>query len=789
MKRPVVITSVVLVAALGIGIGLRFFRPAAAVAMPSRSNAPLAYTAVFDEELRKIGQISTKQFANRYPAKADYLPGLGWDATSAKFWDKFNLDPKKARPAHLSPQTMYDDFRLNADELAAFQKNGFVVSERLGAESFAEIYYRIFSRDLPVYVSSDAVLHAWHRSYDAMLEELEEHYLAPTLAEILDGMAAALPDARRTYGKGVLADGVTDADYFLAVARSLLAGKPAPSHFGQDRRVADTLAACDALQMQEFPLFGRDRITDFSQFKPRGHYDTSEALRRYFRAMMWCGRIDLRVAGNPEEASPREMASAVVLHDLLTRSGKAGQWDRFDRLLQTFVGRTDSMTFAQLGQVLAEAGVRAPADVKDLAALGDIQAKVQEGKLGLQHIRGDAYFSPFGPDKVQLPRSFTVLGQKFALDSWALSKVVYDDVFWDEDGVRTEQDKVQRRVPSCLDAAFAVFGNDQVVPELVARMNDRKGRRFRDGLNYQHNLAAARAVVDAHSPAAWEENLYTNWLACLRELSKPTTDAKYPQAMRTRAWAMKSLNTQMASWAQLRHDTVLYVKQSYTGVPACEYPAGYVEPVPHFWARLAKTATLAADLIERTPFPQKAQKLQVRQTVFLRDFAKQVAILKGIADKELAETPLSEGEVKFLKELIQAARHGSGSTRYGGWYPGLFYKERPDSGVWDATVADVHTDPPAPIIGDPGCVLHQGVGNVDLLLIAVDSGKDRMVYAGPVLSHYEFEMAGVARKSDAEWRADLRAGKLPPRPEWTRSYLVPGENKGAKHYYHPDDRR
>ena len=48
-----------------------------------------------------------------------------------------------------------------------------------------------------------------------------------------------------------------------------------------------------------------------------------------------------------------------------------------------------------------------------------------------------------------------------------------------------------------------------------------------------------------------------------------------------------------------------------------------------------------------------------------------------------------------------------------------------------------------------------------------------MVYAGPVLSHYEFEMPGIVRKPDSEWRKDLGAGRLPPRLEWTREYLVP----------------
>ena len=69
------------------------------------------------------------------------------------------------------------------------------------------------------------------------------------------------------------------------------------------------------------------------------------------------------------------------------------------------------------------------------------------------------------------------------------------------------------------------------------------------------------------------------------------------------------------------------------------------------------------------------------------------------------------------------------------------------------------------------------LGNVHLMMIAVDNGDDRMVYAGPVLSHYEFE----TRKSDSEWKEDIRNGNLPPHPEWTEGYLVPGENTGAEY--------
>jgi len=767
---------------------------AAAAADPAKKKPadPLGYSAAFDVEIARIGQITPQQFAERYPDTAKYLAKLSWDATKAKFFDAFMTDP-----ATLSQKVRNMDFRMNEAELAVLKQNGFVVSEGLGTRSFGEQFYRIYSRDLPVFISADALLQAWHHTYDHMLMELEEVYFTTVLDEMLAAMAKELPRAKKQYDDGLLSECVTDADFFIATARSLLAGKarlplyrgantpvppivPVPTAFNQDDRVLKSLTACRDEQLKfEFPLFGRPRDVDFSQFKPRGHYAKSPDLARYFQAMMWLGRIDLRVAGNPEEASPRELGAAIVLHDLLVSAGQFDNWKSFDRMLQTFVGKTDSMTFAQLGSVLRKAGINSPADVKNFNVLETIQAEIEKGKFGAQEIHGDVYTSPFGPEKLKLPRSFTFLGQKFAIDSWALAKVVYDDIIWDGD-------KVQRRIPSCLDVAFSVLGNNVVVPDLVARMTDRAGMKFRDGLNYQHNLAAVRNVIDAQDKGVWTETVYAHWLACLRELATPTTDAKYPEAIRTRAWAMKSLNTQLASWTQLRHDTVLYVKQSYTMRAACEYPAGYVEPHVGFWARFETMLSRSADLIEKAPFPDRAidkygakvrlKEVQKKQVAFLRDFAKRAALLKGMAEKELAQQPFNADEVTCFKAVVDG-RGGSGAPRYDGWYPKLFYNNPYAVEDYDGLVADVHTDVPDDVTGDPGCVLHQGVGKVDMLIIAVDSGPDRMIYAGPVLSHYEFAAPGTTRHADHEWQMILNRKNAPPRPAWTREYLVPEVRK------------
>jgi hypothetical protein len=778
--------------------------PARAAAADGFAGRDLGFSAALEEELKRMGQISPAEFGRRFGGKISYVPQLSWDPTSATFWDRFNLDPgqkgsevrvrgaeeRKLRdaatsqgkpvpddqPILISASGGYD-FRLKPEELAKFKENGFVVSERMGAASCTDMFYRIYKRDLPVFVSADAVLHAWHRSYDEILVEIETALLMPALDDILAGMSAKVPEARRAYGDTLCGASIADADCFLTVARSLLAGKKVPSVLGQDERVVATLQACAGWQLLDFELFGKQRRLDFSQFKPRGHYEKSEELRRYFQAMMWCGRIDLRVAGNPQESSPGQLAAAIVFHDLLQRAGKFERWRQFDHMIRTFVGKADSMTFGQMSELLRAAAVKTPADVKDETTLAALQRRIELSKFGAQEIRGDVFDTdPHNPEKFVLPRSFTFLGQRFAVDSWVTAKVVFDDVRWNSEAV-------MRRVPSCLDVAFAAFANDHIVPTLVERLNNPAGRKFRDGLNYQHNLAAARQVIDAKPATLWQESLYTGWLGSLRELSKPTTDAKYPETMRTQAWAMKTLNTQLASWTQLRHDSILYVKQSYTARPLCHYPAGYVEPVPHFWASMEQTARRAAALIDKTPYPQPG--LQKKHAAFLRNFEGKMTALRSIAEKELEQKELTKDETKFLEDVVEMGhvRIGSGSMPgYVGWYPGLFYLGGEDSKKWDALVADIHTNPPAPIVLDPGCVVHQGVGSVDLLIVAIDSGRDRMIYAGPVLSHYEFEMSGVARKTDAEWKADLTSGIMPPRPEWTRAYLVPGMNKDVKQY-------
>jgi hypothetical protein len=228
--------------------------------------------------------------------------------------------------------------------------------------------------------------------------------------------------------------------------------------------------------------------------------------------------------------------------------------------------------------------------------------------------------------------------------------------------------------------------------------------RYRDGFPYQHNLAAVRAVMDLQEPAAWDSNIYLSWLAALRELSAPTTGSLYPEVMRTHAWSKKTLNTQLASWTQLRHDTILYAKQTDTSVGLCFYPAGFVEPRVEFWRRLRAMVLRTAELISASPYegtyrlaawegylnPETGNTnflrttntiplsvIQSNQVAHLRLFADTLATLQTLAEKELAQQRFSTNEELFVRNLIQDVGWlewgWDGIRHYDGWYPRLFY--------------------------------------------------------------------------------------------------------------------
>ena len=83
------------------------------------------------------------------------------------FQAQLGYDPKTAKNLDLIQASA---LKLDAAELAALGKNGFVISDKRRYPHFGYGYKTIYSQDLPVYISADSILQAVHQSYDDMLE-------------------------------------------------------------------------------------------------------------------------------------------------------------------------------------------------------------------------------------------------------------------------------------------------------------------------------------------------------------------------------------------------------------------------------------------------------------------------------------------------------------------------------------------------------------------------------------------------------------------------------------------
>ncbi len=214
-----------------------------------------------------------------------------------------------------------------------------------------------------MYISTDSLLHAIHSSYDEMLMRVETGSLVPRLMLFLDGLRARLAAGA---GSGFREDVQRDLDLHLAVARALLTGQGPTTVLGTDPAPAAAWTAKCAVSSgtASVVLFGETRTIDSSQCEPRGHYTETPQLGRYFQAMMWLGRIDLRLlATDPRsgklELRRREVEATLALAKLAD-GPLVEQHQAIDGALRAFVGAQDDLTLEEVPALVAALGAASP---------------------------------------------------------------------------------------------------------------------------------------------------------------------------------------------------------------------------------------------------------------------------------------------------------------------------------------------------------------------------------------------------------------------------------------------
>jgi len=648
-------------------------------------------------------------------------------------------------------------------------------------------------REIPIFITSDSLLHLYHIQFDETLRQIEEREFYDKIWEISNELLNESIEDYNIYSGDLKEASRRNVAYF-AVGLSLLqpteeqlctdewkCSDPglASAYFDKEdlekysfevpdfvkSDVEEELALIEKHEgFSESPIFRYKE--DYSQYVPRGHYTRSEKLKNYFKAFMWYGRMSFLLKGgcpdclvSAEDAKMQTIGAAVIASEFTESEELKDKWDRIYSVTAFYVGLSDDLGPYEYIESLNSVfnGKFEPSELTD-ENIGMLKAELAEYMPPkIYGGTGDCEIPPpFTPEKadqcLESTKGFRLMGQRFIPDSYMFQNLVFPKV---GSYAGTEEPFTLRMDPNAgpirdpprgLDV-MALLGSNRA-KELLEQLDDSNY----DNYTKQFNLL--KEEFDGFSDAEWNKNLYWSWLYALKPLLKEF-DSGYPTFMQTKAWQDKELTTVLASWTELRHDTILYAKQSYgmatTAMPPPEPEVvGYVEPVPEFYNRLLALTRMTADGLDEMNVLDDSAKYRLNSLTSILER------LVDISNKELENQELTKEDYDFIKNFGESLN-------------GVI-QDVDEKAKKTTIVADVHTA--GPDMKSGRVVLEEGVGYVDLIVVAYKVPDGRiLIGAGPVMSYYEFKQPMQERLTDEKWR-EMLSSKPPERPEWYSNFAI-----------------
>ncbi len=656
------------------------------------------------------------------------------------------------------------------------QRNGFVVTPS-AEDDIHDLYATCKKNNQPIFVTTDAVLHTCHIFFDYLLRILEIDQLYDLAEELTDRMLdLSIKQYQEAQNSDVKEAARLNIGYFAVAKRQF-----DPQYkvgYGLEQMVTQELKDIEEhsglkfrqlLSYVEKPdLFLTPyAYEDYSQYIPRGHYTRNEAFQRYFKAMMWYGRIDFKLQPGESElaiAHGKKMTlQALLMTDAFLRDKATFRlWQRIYQPTTYFVGKTDDLhpdNYIRLVRKVfpAQGTVDRYAQQENLSrfiaqAFELKPPKILSGPAFVEH--GEFPATTMG---------FRFMGQRYIPDSYMFQELVY--------GRKGDQEILKytgtgkpftmeyipgvgpaRAFPRGLDI-FAVLGS----PRALGILQQEGDTEY---THYHDQLKALQGEFSSESPQEWRQNLYWRWLYSLLPLLEETKGENIPGFMQSPAWLDKALQTTLGSWTELRHDTILYAKQSYTMLKMAapqqpDFTYGYVEPYVAVYARIEEMMTdLRKQLVAMEIAPQGVSEN-------IEQFERLLADLKTMAEKELQGQQLTQEEYQLIWNI------GAKLASLKRFPPDIM--ERITSGTDEKLdlMADVHTDL------NTGQVLEEGVGSPFNIYVIVDDGKGYRLCRGGIFSYYEFKHPMRDRLTDEQWQQMEKKGIRPAQPDWVKTFTAP----------------
>ena len=633
---------------------------------------------------------------------------------------------------------------LNPTQIKEFDEQ---LGQRLGEVGFAvvparhnqlfEVYEENDYRDFPNFVTTDLYLQLYHLYFDCMLRELEENSLLPMMIRFTRDMHELLYNMERWSGSDEQVNKIAHHNAaFYNIAYKLFTGD---FIFERGEGDIDTEEVNKVMAAEnnysDFMQDYKNVMFAYSLFRPRGHYTRSEKLQRYFRGMMWLQTV-------PFGLNHEDEVRAAVMQAYALKVDKESQenYNRLNQLITFLMGKSDNLSLPQVMAEVEKTGMQMEDLIHNDDAIAKITAKLNE--IGDKQTRIRPKFEKTSHNKIN------VMPQRYQPDAEVLQEMV------DYDNKPTK-----RATPKGLDffAAMQVSAAEKILLDEKTEWKD-----------FGRMLEKMKGRMQQIN---WSETIATEWMSTIRTLCDRDPQLNMPYFMVTSEWKLKDLNAMLASWAELKHDAILYAKQPAGaecggGGPPEPVVKGFVEPNISFWKK-------AISLLDNTERLLKEENMLTEKISNATErIREEVQFLLNVSEKELAGKELSEEEYDQLQyigatfENISLDLVREKDQYLMGWSD----VQGADKKV--ALVADVYT---ANADNNPNkSILFEAVGDADEIYVVVEIGGYLYLTRGAVLSYREFiQPIDEPRLTDEEWQQQLEKNPRKGVPEWMKQIIVP----------------
>ena len=667
---------------------------------------------------------------------------------------KLNFKPANSKDV-VNMKNLINPFQLKEFDPKLYSmlgQNGFAIVPAEHNQLF-HVYEKNDYADFPSFVTTDLYLQLFHLYFDCVLRDVEEKHLDSLMIVFSSKMGAEMKTLTSSQNAEIKAAAEYGQAWF-AVASWLFSHDKAPTSAttlnvpeAYKTMVMEEITKSFEAENEYSDMLEYDSHTGmfaYSLFRPRGHYTRSKVCSRYFRGMMW-----LQTAHFGTD-KPAKMKQIALIANVFNQQPKIKTiYDKVSEPITYLMGTPDNVTLIQVAELVKKMNLPIEKLLSSNKDMGKLTANIEaiakkQTRIELKKTHGTKYVVDIMP-------------QRYQPDAEALIAT-------------TDQDSPVslRPRPKGLDwmAVMGLPGAERILMDEL-----KEAQKWAD---FPKALTTARKKV-ADTP--WEACVANQWMYTLQSLGD--TAQSLPYFMQTPQWQKKNLNTALASWAELKHDAILYAKQPMvaecgSGGPEPPVVKGYVEPNVKFWEKAIALVT-RMDKVLTTYGLQTGKAKAVYERIkemaeFCRDISKKELNGGKITDEEYNQIEIIGSTVENISlELVS-----EDNQMLQGWSDVVSTDKKV------AVVADVFTAAGENVAIDDMCVLYEGVGPAYEIYVVVEIDGSLYLTRGSVFSYREFtRLMSDPRMTDEEWQQELKKSPTGGTPSWMKEIIAPVKGMSA----------